>query len=76
MREVVRFKAFCIERYKFAHNLKGSETLRIFNQYGVMDYIGSFYDVLHTFGDKYIVADIDEFIASRRTGVAKKELDR
>lgn len=27
-----------------------------------MDYIDSFYDVLHTFGDKYTVEDIDEFI--------------
>jgi len=67
MQEVVIFKAFCLERYKHAHNLKGSETLRLFKQYGVMDYIGSFYDVLHTFGDRYIVADIDEFISVRKT---------
>jgi len=66
MPEVIKFKAFCIERYKYAHNLKGGEALRLFKQYGVMDYIGSFYDVLHTFGDRYIVADIDEFIASRQ----------
>lgn len=66
MPEVIKFKAFCLERYKYAHNLKGSEALRLFKQYGVMDYIGSFYDVLHTFGDRYIVADIDEFIASRQ----------
>jgi len=68
MPEIVKFKAFCIERYKNAHNLKGSEALRIFKQYGVMDYISSFYDVLHTFGDKCIVADIDEFISVRKNG--------
>ena len=68
MPEIVKFKAFCIERYKYAHNLRGSEVLLIFKQYGVMDYIGSFYDVLHTFGDKYIVADIDEFIEVRKYG--------
>jgi len=67
MPEVVKFKAFCIERYKYAHNLKGRETLNLFKQYGVMDYIEAFYDVLHTFGDKYIVADIDEFITARKT---------
>jgi len=66
MPEIVKFKVFCIERYKYAYNLKGSEVLRLFKQYGVMDYIGSFYDVLHSFGDKYIVADIDEFIAVRQ----------
>ena len=67
MPEVVKFKAFCIERYKHAHNLNGREVLSLFVKYGVMDYIGSFYDVLHTFGDKYIVADIEEFIETRRT---------
>jgi hypothetical protein len=45
---------------------KGIEALRLFKQYGVLDYLGSFYDVLHTFGDRYIVADIDEFIKVRQ----------
>jgi len=66
MPEVVKFKVFCIERYKHEHKMSGKDTLRLFNQYGVMDYIGSFYDVLHSFGEKYIVSDIDEYIASRR----------
>ena len=66
MHEIIKFKVFCLERYKYAHNLKGNEALRIFIQYGVMDYIASFYDVLHSFGDKYIVLDIDEFISVRQ----------
>ena len=64
MQEIVRFKAFCLERYKYAHNLSGSEALSLFMQYGVMDYITSFYDVLHTYGDRQIVLDIGEFISS------------
>ena len=67
MPEVVKFKAFCLERYKHAHNLNGSEVLSLFVKYGVMDYIRSYYDVLHTFGDKYIVADIEKFILARQT---------
>ena len=66
MSEKIKFKAFCLERYKHEHNLKGSEVLQLFKQYGVMKYIDSFYDVLHTFGDKYIVADIHEFIEARK----------
>ena len=65
MPEIVKFKAFCLELYKYAHGIKGREALLLFNQYGVMDYIESFYDVLHTYGAQYIVADIDEFIAAR-----------
>ena len=66
MPEIVRFKAFCLERYKYEHNMNGKDTIRLFMQYGVMDYISSFYDVLHTFGDKYLVEDIDLFIEARR----------
>ena len=66
MPEIVKFKAFCIERYKYEHNMSGKDTISLFMQYGVLEYIGSFYDVLHTFGDQYIVADIDRFIQARQ----------
>ena len=66
MPEIIKFKAFCLERYKFEHNLSGKATINLFMKYGVLDYIGSFYDVLHTFGDQYIVQDIELFIAARR----------
>ena len=66
MSNTAHFKIFCLERYKSAHHLTGNDTIRLFKKYGVLDYLGSFYDVLHTFGEKYIVADIDEFIASRQ----------
>jgi len=46
--------------------MTGEETFHLFKKYGILDYITSFYDVLHTFSDKYIVADIDEFIAARQ----------
>jgi len=46
--------------------MKGNEVFRLFKEYGVLDYLGSFYDVLHTFGEQYIVSDIDEFIATRQ----------
>ena len=66
MPEIVKFKAFCLERYKYEHNMSGKDTIRLFMQYGVMEYISSFYDVLHTFGDKYIVEEIDLFIKARQ----------
>ena len=66
MGDATFFKVFCLERYKHAHNLKGNETYRLFKEYGVLDYLGSFYDVLHTLGDRYLVADIDDFIAARQ----------
>jgi len=67
MPETVRFKAFCLERYKHEHNMSGKDAISLFKRFGVMDYLGSFYDVLHSFGDKYIVEDIDLFIAAHQT---------
>jgi len=46
--------------------MKGRDAFNLFKQYGVLEYIGSFYDVLHSYGHQYIVQDIDEFIAVRR----------
>ena len=66
MGKITRFKAFCLEHYKYKHNIKAIETLRLFENYGVLEYIEEFYDVLHTFGQQYILADIEEFIESRR----------
>lgn len=66
MSDTAHFKVFCLERYKSEHNMTGKDVFFLFKENGVMDYISSFYDVLHTFGDKYIVSDIDEFIKSRR----------
>ena len=44
--------------------MNGKETLELFNKYSVLEYIKSFYEVLHTTGVKYIVEDIDLYIDS------------
>jgi len=66
MSNTAHFKVFCLERYKAEYRMKGNEAFRLFKEYGVLDYLTSFYDVLHTFGDRYIVSDIDEFISVRQ----------
>ena len=62
----MNFAIFCMESYKLAHELKGKETIKLFLKYKVFDYIRSFYDVLHSTGQKYIVEDIDIYISSRK----------
>ena len=66
MSATAKFKIFCIEQYKNKHGLTGHETVLLFEQYEVFDYITNFYDVLHTFGTNYIVEDIEEFIKERK----------
>jgi len=66
MSDTTRFKVFCLEQYKSAHSLSGRDTMERFKQYGVLKYISSYYDVLHSHGSKYLVQDIDMFIESRQ----------
>lgn len=66
MSETLKFKTFCLEQYKQEHGITGAEAMMRFKSYGVLDYLSSFYDVLHTTGAKYIVNDIDLFIEARQ----------
>lgn len=42
MSDIAHFKVFCLERYKSEHHMKGKEAFRLFKEYGVLDYLGSF----------------------------------
>ena len=66
MSDTAHFKVFCLERYKSKHHLRGDEAFRLFKKYDVLDYLGSFYDVLHTFGERHIIQDIEKFIAVQK----------
>lgn len=66
MSKTAHFKVFCLEQYKNEHHMKGKDAFDLFKSYGVFGYLDSFYDVLHTFGAKHIVQDIDLFIEARR----------
>lgn len=59
------FILFCIENYKTYKGITGEETVKLFLHYGVLDYLESFYDVLHTTGYQYINNDIDIYLRAR-----------
>ena len=66
MRDTITFKAFCLEQYKYEHDMSGMDIISLFNKYGVLDYLDEFYDSLHSFGMQYLIQEIDEFIEARR----------
>ena len=65
MNRTIEFTVFCLESYKQAHEITGKAAVEIFNEHKVFDYIKSFYDILHSAGQKHIVKDIDMYINSR-----------
>ena len=66
MSNTLQFKAFCFEAYRADKKMTGRATMQLFKKYGVLDYLGACYDVLHTTGRQYLVEDIDGFIAARK----------
>jgi hypothetical protein len=65
MSNTAHFKVFCLERFKSKHRMTGREAHQLFKKFGVLEYLGTHYDVLHTYGEQHIVQDIDLFIEAR-----------
>lgn len=65
MSKEMAFTVFCLENYKIHRGLSGCETVKLFERYGVFDYIRDYYDVLHTTGYSYINNDIDIYLSAR-----------
>lgn len=59
------FIVFCMENYKEKERLTGKQVFKLFNEYGVLDYLSDGYEVLHTQGKEWIMNDIDEFLSVR-----------
>ena len=63
--DIAYFLSFCIEQYKEAKGLSGSEAMAMLSEYGVLEYLAEHWEILHTQGRQWIIEDIDEFIKAR-----------
>mgnify|MGYP002675624010 FL=1 len=61
--DTLKLKVFCIEAYRTKHGLTAPETMRLFDRYGVMDYLNS--EVLQWQRMEDIVFYVEEFIEAR-----------
>ena len=64
--DIALFLSFCIEQYKAAKGMTGKEAMQELDRYGVLEYLSEFYDVLHTQGRQWILADIGDFISHHK----------
>ena len=67
------FVSFCVEQYKNAKHLTGSQAFEELNQYGVLDYLVENYEILHTQSYQWILEDIDEFINIRKQRIIAQD---
>lgn len=64
--DIAYFISFCIEQYKVHLSQSGSETMELFNRYGVDTYLMENFEVLHTQSRQWLMEDIDEFIQTKK----------
>ena len=64
--DIAYFISFCIEQYKNEHHLSGAEAMRLFADYGLLDYLSEHFEVLHTQSRQWLMEDIEEFIKLRK----------
>ncbi len=69
--ETMRFKVHCVEEYSLAHGISPKETIRIFDRYGVFDFLNLPAMRWQPLCDS--VYDIDEFIRARSRGIGYEE---
>ena len=58
------FLIYCMERYRYSKGISGVDVAKLFDEYGIYEYIRKYFESLHTMGDNYIVQDIDDYISS------------
>ena len=65
-RKVLEFVTFCISKLADFLNLPQGEVYRRLKSSGILDdYIVPSYDVLHTFGSRYLMEDIADFMREK-----------
>ena len=64
--KIYKFIIFCLEHYRNFRKISAMQALLLFRQTDVFQYLTEGYDVLHTQGKDYIVADIEDFINNHR----------
>ena len=67
--KVAEFISFCIEMFAKAKKLSGDKVASIFESCGAIDYLDSGYDILHTQGEGWLVAEMEEFLKARKVAV-------
>ena len=64
--KILLFKMFCIENYREEKKQSAEETLLLFSDYGVFDFLDETFEMLHTQDPEYILDTITTYINKRK----------
>ncbi len=66
LNKIEKFQLFCLENYRASKNMPGKKVLREFENKAVFNFLAKGYEVLHTQGVLYIVAEINDYLERRK----------
>lgn len=66
LKEVFDFYIYCLENYAIQKQISGMLAWVLFKESGADDYVIDNYDLLHTQGLEYVLADIERVIKKRK----------
>lgn len=58
-----KFLVYCLELFRREKGLTGAEVAECFARHHLCEYVFEFFPVLHTWGDRKIMIDLEEQIA-------------
>lgn len=64
--KIQHFQLFCLESYRSSTGISAKDALDEFKIKHIFEYLASGYDVLHTQGKNYLMADIKDYIEHRK----------
>ena len=65
-KEILEFVTYCISKLAQTLNLPQSDVYDRLKRSGILyDYIGPSYDVLHTFGSRYLMDDLTDYMREK-----------
>ena len=63
--KVAEFVSFCIEVFAHAKGMTGTAVFHLFDSCGLVRYLDECYDVLHTQGREWLLADMEDYLKVR-----------
>ena len=66
LNKIEQFQLFCLENYRHSKGISGKVALDEFIRLKVFEYLATGYEVLHTQGQNYLLADIYDFVEQRK----------
>ena len=66
LNNIQHFQLFCLESYRASKKITGIKAFNAIKQSDMFEYLSTGYDVLHTQGKSFLIADMQDYIQRRK----------